>query len=153
MSAHRAGNLNTTVTFSMNDDDNPLVMPFPSPPGHYSNYTSHNLNLFQLLESRRTEAEEDDVSQRTLLMDQDNVPDWPLESLEKPRVDWILEEGYYKVFGDTWFVRASHYYPSVSMMNIYLLKDHRTYSNPRGGRRHSIVSLRPFRRYDNAQST
>ena len=42
--------------------------------------------------------------QREVLKDQTDVPDWPLAQLEKPRVDWILEEGYYNVYGDTWFV-------------------------------------------------
>jgi len=30
------------------------------------------------------------------------VPDWPLEDLEKPRVDWIIQDGEYAVFGDLW---------------------------------------------------
>ena len=30
-----------------------------------------------------------------------------LKDLEKPRVDWILEDGSYTVFGDTWFVRIA----------------------------------------------
>ncbi|KZS95896.1 hypothetical protein SISNIDRAFT_329318 [Sistotremastrum niveocremeum HHB9708] len=87
-------------------DDAPVEVttPFPSPPTQYSHYTTRHLSLLELLNARRAEAgPDDDVSQRKLLEEEDGVPDWPLESLEKPRVDWILEEGQYTVFGDTWF--------------------------------------------------
>ena len=79
-----------------------LRNPFPSPPSHYTNYTAHNLQLLSLLRER-TDASE--LTQTEILSDQNDVPEWPLTSLEKPRVDWIREEGYYNVFGDTWFVR------------------------------------------------
>ncbi|KIK70820.1 hypothetical protein GYMLUDRAFT_148414 [Collybiopsis luxurians FD-317 M1] len=71
----------------MDEDDAELRNPFPSPPSHYTKYTSHNLNLLILLK--------------------EHVPDWPLTQLEKPRVDWILKdsEPYYDVFGDRWFVK------------------------------------------------
>ena len=78
--------------------------PFPSPPSHYTNYTAHNLQLLSLLRER-TDASE--LTQTEILSDQNDVPEWPLTSLEKPRVDWIREEGYYNVFGDTWFVRIA----------------------------------------------
>jgi MED7 protein len=84
-----------------------LRNPFPSPPSHYTNYTTHNLKLLSLLRER-SESEGQDTSelvQNDILSDQSDVPEWPLTSLEKPRVDWIQEEGYYNVFGDTWFVR------------------------------------------------
>jgi len=47
------------------------------------------------------------VSQHDALSDQTDVPDWQLTQLEKPRVDWILDEPepYYDVFGDRWFVK------------------------------------------------
>ena len=117
----------------MLEDEQEAVLrnPFPSPPSHYQKYTSHNLNLLALLKSRSqqeslkpnglTNDEEKEVTdgaakfkpltttaeqQREILHDQEDVPDWPLSQLEKPRVDWILEEGYYNVYGDAWFVRV-----------------------------------------------
>lgn len=92
----------------MEEDEAELRNPFPSPPSHYNNYTTHNLNLLDLLKERTAETGSDisQVNQHEVLSDQTDVPDWPLAQLEKPRVDWILEEGQYTVFGDTWFVRC-----------------------------------------------
>ena len=90
------------------DQEAELRNPFPSPPSHYTNYTSHNLQLLSLLRTRAAEEDAIDASrQQELLSDQANVPSWPLTQLEKPRVDWILEDEQYTVFGDTWFVRRS----------------------------------------------
>jgi mediator of RNA polymerase II transcription subunit 7 len=94
------------------EEDQELQNPFPSPPSHYADYTSHNLHLLSLLKSRLTDqglsitdAGIDVASkQHELLQDEKDVPVWPLTQLEKPRVDWILEEGVYNAFGDTWFV-------------------------------------------------
>lgn len=94
------------------EEDQELQNPFPSPPSHYVDYTSHNLHLLSLLKSRlndqglsSTDPDIDIVQkQRELLPNETDVPDWPLIQLEKPRVDWILEEGVYNAFGDTWFV-------------------------------------------------
>ena len=83
-----------------------LRNPFPSPPSHYTNYSAHNLQLLSLLRERTDVSE---LTQTEILSDQNDVPEWPLASLEKPRVDWIREEGYYNVFGDTWFVRLAQY--------------------------------------------
>lgn len=83
------------------DQEAELRNPFPSPPSHYQNYSSHNLNLLSLLKERQNE-ENKYTSQQELLKDQEDVPDWPLTQLEKPRVDWIVEDGSYTVFGDTW---------------------------------------------------
>ncbi|KJA25806.1 hypothetical protein HYPSUDRAFT_134027 [Hypholoma sublateritium FD-334 SS-4] len=87
------------------DEDTELRNPFPSPPSHYTKYTTHNLNLLSLLRER--EPEKSNPNQYDVLKDQQDVPDWPLVQLEKPRVDWILEEpdAYYEVFGDRWFVK------------------------------------------------
>ena len=82
-----------------------LRNPFPSPPSHYTNYTTHNLQLFSLLKERTEGQNTSELTQTEMLSDQTDVPEWPLTSLEKPRVDWIREEGYYDVFGDRWFVR------------------------------------------------
>lgn len=91
----------------MEEEETELRNPFPSPPSHYSNYTAHNLRLLELLKDRVKGQDVDigAVSQHDILSDQTDIPPWPLAQLEKPRVDWILEEGNYNVFGDTWFVR------------------------------------------------
>ncbi|EIN14037.1 hypothetical protein PUNSTDRAFT_117642 [Punctularia strigosozonata HHB-11173 SS5] len=88
----------------MDDEENELRNPFPSPPSHYTNYTSHNLKLLTLLRERVGEADLNQINQQEVLGDQDGVPEWPLAQLEPPRVDWILQEGVYEVFGDTWKV-------------------------------------------------
>jgi len=91
----------------MNDDTTELRNPFPSPPSHYTRYTSHNLALLTLLKQR--EPHDPDPNQHDILNDQNDIPNWPLIQLEKPRIDWILEEpdAYYEVFGDRWFVRLN----------------------------------------------
>lgn len=91
----------------MEEEEAELRNPFPSPPSHYQNYTTHNLNLLALLKERLGEDDITQVNQHQVLSDQNDIPDWPLAQLEKPRADWILEEGSYTVFGDTWFVRTS----------------------------------------------
>lgn len=97
----------------MNDTelDAELRSPFPSPPSHYTKYTTQNLTLLDLLRERAEDVFEAELDQHQILSDQPDVPEWPLTQLEKPRVDWILEEGHYTVFGDTWFVRLL---PSLS---------------------------------------
>jgi hypothetical protein len=45
-----------------------------------------------LLPRERTDSSE--LTQTEILSDQNDVPEWPLTSLEKPCVDWIREEGY-----------------------------------------------------------
>ena len=89
------------------EEETELRNPFPSPPSHHVNYTAHNIRLLQLLRDRLKDQDVDisTVNQQDILSDQTDVPPWPLNQLEKPRVDWILEEGHYNVFGDTWFVR------------------------------------------------
>lgn len=94
-----------------------LRNPFPSPPSHYVNYTTHNLKLLSLFRERSEGQNASEVTQNVILSDQTDVPEWPLTSLEKPRVDWIREEGYYKVFGDMWFVRLSRY-PTVNVIHM-----------------------------------
>ncbi|KAI0634246.1 MED7 protein-domain-containing protein [Trametes polyzona] len=90
----------------MDDEETELRNPFPSPPSHYTRYTSHNLKLLALLRERAgPDADLYALNQYEVLSDQTDVPDWPLAQLEKPRVDWILEEGHYTVFGDTWFIK------------------------------------------------
>ena len=88
----------------MEDEEAELRNPFPSPPSHYKNYTSHNLQLLSLLHERTGDADIPTVNQYEVLSDQQDVPEWPLMQLEKPRADWIMEDGNYTVYGDTWYV-------------------------------------------------
>ncbi|KAJ7446406.1 MED7 protein-domain-containing protein [Mycena galericulata] len=91
----------------MDDDDSELRNPFPSPPSHYTKYTSHNLALLALYNSRLQDDPTLNPVQHQVLADQTDVPEWPLSQLEKPRIDWILDEpdAHYDVFGDRWFVK------------------------------------------------
>ncbi|EJF61688.1 hypothetical protein DICSQDRAFT_85733 [Dichomitus squalens LYAD-421 SS1] len=92
----------------MDDEETELRNPFPSPPSHYTRYTNHNLKLLELLKERASEGVDiSTLNQYDVLSDQTDVPEWPLATLEKPRVDWILEEGHYTVFGDTWFIKET----------------------------------------------
>ncbi|KAF5368593.1 hypothetical protein D9758_002335 [Tetrapyrgos nigripes] len=90
------------------EEDAELRNPFPSPPSHYTRYTSHNLHLLALLKERAPQdVDPASIKQSDILNDEADVPDWPLTQLDKPRVDWILEEPepYYDVFGDRWFIK------------------------------------------------
>lgn len=89
---------------AMEEEEAELRNPFPSPPSHYKNYTNHNIQLLSLLRERIGDADLSAVNQYEVLADQQDVPEWPLAQLEKPRVDWIMEEGHYSVFGETWYV-------------------------------------------------
>lgn len=99
------------------DDEDQLQNPFPSPPSHYTNYTTHNLSLLSILNERQKE-QPSSSSQQQILDDQTDVPSWPLAQLEKPRVDWILEDGEYAVYGDTWFVCIHNHSRSVPLSLI-----------------------------------
>lgn len=99
--------------------DGELRSPFPSPPSHYTKYTTHNLELLNLLKQRTSESADSDLDQQQVLSDQPDVPEWPLTQLEKPRVDWILEEGHYTIFGDVWNVRTCH----ADIMELLLESD------------------------------
>jgi mediator of RNA polymerase II transcription subunit 7 len=100
----------------MDEEETELQNPFPAPPSHYANYTSENLALLALLRER-TKPDSVPVGidaslevlplvdlqrQAEVLADQQDVPAFPLTDLEPPRVDWILEDGYFDVFGDRW---------------------------------------------------
>ncbi|KAF5313091.1 hypothetical protein D9619_002910 [Psilocybe cf. subviscida] len=117
------------------DDTGELRNPFPSPPSHYTKYTTHNLNLLALVKER--EPQNPDANQYELLKDQHDVPDWPLVQLEPPRVDWILEEedAYYDVFGDRWFVKEK--IPSLGELGGHQLYP----SDPAIDRRPTLLSI------------
>ncbi|KAJ7751241.1 MED7 protein-domain-containing protein [Mycena maculata] len=89
----------------MEDEDGELRNPFPSPPSHYTKYTAHNLALLALYNSRL--PDHPNPVQHQVLSDQSDVPEWPVTQLEKPRIDWILEEpdAHYDVFGERWLVK------------------------------------------------
>ncbi|CAL1695161.1 unnamed protein product [Somion occarium] len=91
----------------MEEEEAELRNPFPSPPSHYKNYTTHNLQLLSLLRERAGDGDLSSFNQYEALSDQTDVPDWPLIQLEKPRVDWIVEDDSYNVFGDTWYVKET----------------------------------------------
>ncbi|KAF4573114.1 Mediator of RNA polymerase II transcription subunit 7 [Pleurotus pulmonarius] len=98
----------------MDDEEAELRNPFPSPPSHYVKYTPHNLNLLALLKERA--PDDQNPNQYDVLRDQTDIPEWPLTQLEKPRVDWILEEPdpYYEVYGERWPLKDSM--PSLGEM-------------------------------------
>jgi mediator of RNA polymerase II transcription subunit 7 len=101
----------------MEEEEAELRNPFPSPPSSYNNYTTHNLNLLALLEKRAGDqnADIETANQHEILSDQTDVPSWSLAQLQKPRVDWILEEGQYNVFGDRWFVCILPYFQYTNL--------------------------------------
>jgi len=82
------------------EDESELRNPFPSPPSHYVRYTDDNLRLLSLfLENSKKSGLS---SQQEALSGETNIPNWPLEELEKPKLELILEDGEYTVFGDCW---------------------------------------------------
>lgn len=92
----------------MDDEETELRNPFPSPPSHYTRYTNHNLRLLELLKERAGDGVDiAALNQYDVLSNQTDVPEWSIATLEKPRVDWILEDGHYTVFGDTWPVKET----------------------------------------------
>ncbi|KAF8341294.1 MED7 protein-domain-containing protein [Cantharellus anzutake] len=89
-----------------------IVNPFPSPSSYYKLYTEHNLNLLHLLRTRTSTSVHDPIppeaQQHQSLFDQSQVPPWDLTTLERPRADWIVEEGNYETFGDFWPIPERH---------------------------------------------
>ncbi|KAI0257047.1 hypothetical protein BJV78DRAFT_1159877 [Lactifluus subvellereus] len=112
-----------------------LRNPFPSPPSTYVNYTTHNLKLLSLFRERSEGQIASEVLQNAILSDQTDVPEWSLTSLEKPRVDWIREEGYYNVFGDTWFLKET--FPSLGEVGGHQLYP----EDPAADRRPALLSI------------
>jgi len=123
------------LIFVMDDDEAELRNPFPSPPSHYTNYTSHNLDLLALLRERTSDTDLSTNSQLHILSDQTDVPSWPLVQLEKPRLDWIIENGHYNVFGDTWFIKET--IPSLAELGGHQLYP----ADPSADRRPALLSI------------
>lgn len=121
------------------DQEAELRNPFPAPPAQYTNYTKHNLELLALLKSRTeglqggdshvsSERETDELDvilarQSVVLADRKDVPEWSLFQLEKPRVDWIVEDGHYSVFGDSWLVSCVLYDELAARLLIVVFGD------------------------------
>ncbi|OJT14055.1 Mediator of RNA polymerase II transcription subunit 7 [Trametes pubescens] len=124
----------------MDDEETELRNPFPSPPSHYTRYTTHNLKLLELLRERQGEdADLYALNQYEVLSDQTDVPDWPIAQLEKPRVDWVLEEGHYTVFGDTWSLVAQI---KEKIPSLAELGGHQLYpTDPSVDRRPALTSI------------
>ncbi|KAI6031580.1 hypothetical protein BKA83DRAFT_4202497 [Pisolithus microcarpus] len=99
-------------------------------------YTSHNLKLLETLKERvKDTADIASVDQHDVLSDLTDIPPWPLVQLEKPRVDWILDEGRYSVFGETWFVKET--IPSLAELG-----GHQLYPpDPSVDRRPALLSI------------
>ncbi|KIO08456.1 hypothetical protein M404DRAFT_997380 [Pisolithus tinctorius Marx 270] len=117
-------------------EESELRNPFPSPPSHYVKYTSHNLKLLETLKDRVKDTTDiASVDQHEILSDLADIPPWPLTQLDKPRVDWILEEDHYSVFGDTWFVKET--IPSLAELG-----GHQLYPpDPSVDRRPALLSI------------
>lgn len=82
-----------------------IANPFTFPPSQYRQYTKRNLVLLDLLRSRSGTKLHDAISlekQTQLLEDQGEPLDWTLTRLERPRADWIEQEGGYETFGEFW---------------------------------------------------
>ncbi|QRV86504.1 mediator complex subunit Med7 [Ceratobasidium sp. AG-Ba] len=99
------------------DEPTEIQSTFPAPPAHYLRYTNANLQLLAQLKDKlgpdspsyhpaSTDAPYPDVQairqQHALLTGAHDVPDWDLLELQRPRVDWIVEEGGYSTFGQEW---------------------------------------------------
>ncbi|KAF7981171.1 hypothetical protein HWV62_34949 [Athelia sp. TMB] len=119
----------------MEDEEAELRNPFPSPPSHYVNYTSQNLALLALLKERTADADSSAVNEHKILADQSDLPPWSLLQLEKPRVDWIVEDGHYNVFGDTWFIKET--IPSLAELGGHQLYP----ADPSTDRRPALLSI------------
>jgi len=119
----------------MDEEEAELRNPFPSPPSHYANYTSHNLKLLALLKERTSDTDLSTHNEHDILSDQTDLPPWPLAQLEKPRVDWIIEDGYYNVYGDTWFIKET--IPSLAELGGNQLYP----ADPSADRRPALLSI------------
>lgn len=90
---------------------------FPAPPSQYKYFSQDNLDLLEGLPTdipatkeafvewyNKTKGEDIDVDLRTTLV--------------KPRVDWILEDGYYSAYGELWPV--SRYYRMYNLSSVFI---------------------------------
>ncbi|KAG8745297.1 Mediator of RNA polymerase II transcription subunit 7 [Ceratobasidium sp. 414] len=99
------------------DEPTEIQSTFPAPPAHYLRYADTNIQLLAQLKEKlgpntpsSHPASEDSPypdlqavrQQHALLAGAHDVPDWDLLELQRPRADWIVEEGGYSTFGDQW---------------------------------------------------
>lgn len=78
---------------------------FPAPPSYFKHFTQQNLDLVESVPT--------DISPTTEAFQQwyketcdDEVSVDLRSALSKPRVDWIVEDGYYSAYGEVWPVRV-----------------------------------------------
>jgi mediator of RNA polymerase II transcription subunit 7 len=86
------------------EDDSLETSFFPAPAPYYTRYTSDNLALPLAAPVQLPNGQE--VSRA---------------ELEPPNIDWIVEEGSYSVFGETWPVEEK--LPSLAEMGVQELFD------------------------------
>lgn len=92
----------------MDEEETELRNPFPSPPEYYTRYTTQNIRLLASLRDHKSDDPESEQWLQDLLNGESaEEAEARLAGLEKPRADWILEDGQYTVYGDTWFVRIA----------------------------------------------
>ncbi|KAI0285417.1 hypothetical protein BGY98DRAFT_945824, partial [Russula aff. rugulosa BPL654] len=101
--------------------------PFPSPPSHYTNYTTHNLQLFSLLKERTEGQNASELSQIEILSDQTDVPEWPLTSLEKHVItsnappDWHRQVEWITVLAQNIMAAANDLRPVQARASLELM--------------------------------
>lgn len=85
---------------------------FPAPPNYFKYFTNSNL---QVLNDIPHDLPNDFLSYQSFI--KNNVVEYDHQSLEnvdlrkvlnKPRLDWIEDDGYYTVFGDYWPVSCPY---------------------------------------------
>lgn len=84
-----------------------ITNPFTFPPSQYRRYTKRNLVLLELLRTRSSTSLHNDIplnEQNKALEDQlpGDPLEWDLTTLERPKIDWIIEDGGYEAFGEFW---------------------------------------------------
>lgn len=108
-----------------------IANPFTFPPSQFRLYTKRNLVLLNLLRARSGTQLYDQISlesQHAILADQGEPLDWDLTRLERPRADWIEEEGGYEAFGDAWPVSPFQNLP----VSLYQPANHLGFRSPTG---------------------
>ncbi|TIB99811.1 hypothetical protein E3Q18_01413 [Wallemia mellicola] len=79
---------------------------FPAPPSQYKYFSQDNLDLLEGLPTDIPATKEAFVEWYNKTKDEDIDVDLRT-TLVKPRVDWILEDGYYSAYGELWPLKES----------------------------------------------
>lgn len=91
---------------------------FPAPPAAYKGFTSRNLELARLIVAQgpalTSEWRQEEQDRLLESLGCEERPDFDLrELIEPPRTDWVIDQGGWDAFADTWpvslrsFPRAS----------------------------------------------